>query len=166
MKFLQPLNRPSVKFKNKVANILIAYVIVFVYVFSINKFINFLDPPIPVPDFGGADESSPSVIFLLFTFFFAVIWAPLWEELVFRHAPALLAKALGEKFLLPIMIISSALFGWGHGNGPESLLIQGVMGFILFYIYIKNGYSYWSSVTLHALWNGVLYLLEYHKYIW
>lgn len=166
MKFLQSLNRPSSTFKGKVINIFIAYGVIFVWIFLINKLINFLDPPPAMPDFGISDDSAPSTIFLLFSFFFAVIWAPLWEELVFRRAPALLAKALGENFLLPITIISSAVFGWGHGNGPESLLIQGVMGFVFFYVYIKNGYSYWSSVSLHALWNVSLFLLQYHKYIW
>lgn len=166
MKFLQSLNRPSTKFKNKVINIIIAYVAILIYIFLMSKFINFLDPPPAMPDFAGTDDTPPSTIFLLFQVFFAVIWAPLWEELAFRHAPALLAKALGEKFLLPIIIISCGLFGWGHGNGPESLLLQGVMGFVFFYVYIKNGYSYWSSVALHSLWNGGLFLMEYHRYIW
>lgn len=90
-------------------------------------------------------------------FFFTVILAPLWEELAWRHAPILIArqfkKHLNLDVLWPIVIISSIHFGWGHGHGPISLLMQGVGGFALSYVYIKNGYSYWSSVAAHALWN-------------
>jgi membrane protease YdiL (CAAX protease family) len=90
-------------------------------------------------------------------FFFSVIFAPLWEELAFRHAPYLIAKKLNESlkvnFTWPIMILSSVIFGWGHGLGPISLLIQGVAGLALSYAYLKNNYSYWSSVIVHALWN-------------
>jgi membrane protease YdiL (CAAX protease family) len=156
---------PTTKFPDKIKNILVAWCIMFVWIFLVNKLITFLDPP---PDWATGDNSTdkPTTIFILFNFFFAVIFAPLWEELAFRHAPALLAKALGEKFLVPIVIISSVLFGWGHGHGPESLLIQGVMGFVMFSVYIKNGNSYWSSVSLHALWNGVLFLMVYGQYIW
>jgi membrane protease YdiL (CAAX protease family) len=157
------LSTPTTKFPDKVKNIFISYIIIFVWVFLISHLLNFLDPP---PIF--TDEETPSIpshIYILSQFFFLVISAPLWEELAFRHAPALLAKALGKGFLFPIMIISSMLFGWGHNNGPESLMLQGCMGFVFFCLYIKNGYSYWSSVVLHALWNGVLFWLSYGKYI-
>lgn len=90
-------------------------------------------------------------------FFFSCILAPLWEELAFRHAPIQIAKglykALDVDFTIPIVIISSAIFGWGHGHGPISILMQGVGGLVLSFVYIKNGYSYWSSVIVHFLWN-------------
>lgn len=100
--------------------------------------------------FTGAQETA------LGAFFFACIFAPLWEELVFRHAPLLIAKRFskpGKSVIWPVVIISSALFGWGHGAGPISLLIQGVGGLIFSYVYLKNNYSYWSSTFLHFLWN-------------
>lgn len=91
------------------------------------------------------------------SFVFQCILAPLWEEGVYRYAPIQIARKLkkssGQDFTIPIIIISSALFGWGHGNGPVSLIIQGVMGVLLSYVYIKNNYSYWSSVLVHFLWN-------------
>jgi len=160
MKFL---NFPSTTISSKIRNILLAYLAIFTYIFLISKFLDFLEPPEQL--LSSSSDSIPPFIYLLNKFFFGVIWAPLWEELSFRHAPALIAKGLGEKFLIPIMIISSVLFGWGHGNGSESLLLQGVMGFVFFIVYVKNNYSYWSSVTLHAMWNGGLFLSEYHKYI-
>ena len=167
MKLSQFLNYPTKKFKNKVINILIGYFILFIWIYLADKLINFLDPPpTALFDSSSPDDTTPSKIALLSEFFFAVILAPLWEELAFRHAPALIAKALGEKLLMPIIIISSIIFGWEHGHGPESLLLQGVMGFIFFSVYVKNNYSYWSSVTLHSLWNGVIFFGTYHKYIW
>jgi len=91
------------------------------------------------------------------TFFFGCILAPLWEELVFRHAPLLIAKKFKKKlkidFTWPIVIISSVIFGWGHGFGPISILIQGVGGLILSFVYLKNNNSYWSAVATHFLWN-------------
>ncbi len=85
------------------------------------------------------------------SFFFSNLWAPLWEELVFRLAPIELARALGEKTLLPIVIMSSYYFGFGHGHGPFSLLMQGAMGLTLCWVYLRNGY--WSAVLVHAMWN-------------
>lgn len=97
-------------------------------------------------------------------FFFGVIFAPLWEELAWRYAPITLAQQLKKHcnldLLWPIVIISSIHFGWGHGYGPISLLMQGIGGFALSYVYIKNGFSYWSSVAMHALWNlTVIFIL-------
>lgn len=91
------------------------------------------------------------------TFFFSCIVAPLWEELAFRHAPLQIAKKMGKahkkNYIMPVVIISSALFGWGHGEGAMSILNQGVMGAVLCYVYLKNGYSFWSSTAVHFLWN-------------
>jgi membrane protease YdiL (CAAX protease family) len=92
--------------------------------------------------------------------FMACIVAPLWEELVFRVAPLQIAKGFGEKYLIPVIIISSAIFGWGHGEGTYSILIQGVLGAVLSWVYIKNNYSYWSVVAVHAMWNALCYLYE------
>lgn len=84
-------------------------------------------------------------------FFWACIMAPLWEEYAFRHFPLTVAKKLG---IDPIrtLIFTSILFGLGH-QGLVGLLLQGVGGFIMGYIYLRNGYSYWSSVAMHFLWN-------------
>lgn len=97
------------------------------------------------------------------TFFFACIFAPLWEELVFRHAPLQIGKELKIKkdidVILPIAFITSCIFGWGHGNSAMGVLVQGVCGLALSFTYIKTGYSYWSSVFLHFLWNFSLFYI-------
>lgn len=96
-------------------------------------------------------------------FFFSCILAPLWEEAAFRHAPLQLGKAFKEKLgvdlIIPIVIISSAIFGWGHGSGPISIMIQGVGGVVLSFVYVRNNYSYLSSTFVHFLWNfSLLYV--------
>ena len=93
-------------------------------------------------------------------FFFSCIFAPIWEEAVFRHAPLQIAKKLGRKSLVvPVALISSVLFGWGHGYGPVSVLLQGVGGLVLCFVYVETGYCYWASVTTHFLWNlSIIYI--------
>lgn len=83
--------------------------------------------------------------------FYSFIFAPIWEELAFRYAPIELAKVIGEKALLPTIVGMSCFFGWIHYSNPESVLLQGVIGFILSIVYIKNGY--WWGVLLHAMYN-------------
>lgn len=96
-------------------------------------------------------------------FFFVCILAPLWEEAAFRHAPLQMAKELKIKLnidvIIPFAIISSCIFGWGHGSSPTGIMIQGVAGLILSYVYVKSGYKYWSTVVLHFLWNFSLYYI-------
>jgi len=89
-------------------------------------------------------------------FFFACIWAPLWEEALFRYFPITYAKQMGEKFILPIVIASSCIFGWQHGHIQQGVLVQGVMGLILSYVYIENGFSYVSSVLTHMFYNIIV----------
>lgn len=88
-----------------------------------------------------------------YMFFWGVIAAPLWEEAAYRYFPMKIAQKFGEDMIVPILIASSLIFGWGHGMGFISIMMQGVCGFIMGCVYIKNGMSYLSSVALHALWN-------------
>ncbi len=99
--------------------------------------------------------------------FFACILAPLWEELAFRYAPYKIAQNLdlrlgntNSEILLPVIAISTIMFGWGHGEGPISILVQGVAGIGLTYTYIKNGFNYWSSVGLHCMWNSMCVFID------
>lgn len=98
---------------------------------------------------------------LLGKFFKICILAPLIEELVFRYAPLTIAKNAGRKYILPTMIISSFIFGVLHPNSPSPLLMQGVAGFILSCIYLKNNNSYCSAVMVHFMWNFFFYILMF-----
>lgn len=90
---------------------------------------------------------------IMVTFFMSCIFAPLWEELLFRYVPIQIVNASNNasKLMLPVVIGSSILFGLAHG-GPLNILTQGVGGLFLSYLYIKYE-SYWLNVLSHALWN-------------
>lgn len=92
---------------------------------------------------------------LLPEFFMSCLFAPLWEELAFRYVPITIARNAGHKYILPIVVGSSIFFGVLHG-GVINILIQGVGGILMSYVYIKNGYCYWSSTAYHFLWNAML----------
>ena len=127
---------------DKLKNVIFAFLIFTVWIYAITSFLNYL--------VDGQYGPPP----MKYRFFMSVIWAAVWEEAVFRVAPITIANKIDPKLIFPVVIISSALFGWGHGAGPISLLIQGVMGFVLSCLYIKNGFSYWSVVLLHSSWNA------------
>lgn len=99
---------------------------------------------------------SPSPYYLFLT---ACIVAPLWEELVFRYAPITLVKKFGRGAILSAVAISSFVFALGHTRSPHPILIEGVSGFFLSCVYIKNDYSYWSSVTVHFMWNLMVFII-------
>lgn len=84
------------------------------------------------------------------------IAAPLWEEFLFRKLPLdFVGKWGNDDLLLQTVFASSLLFGLVHG-GPFSVFIQGVGGLLFAFLYVKNGYSYWSTVIAHFLWNFII----------
>lgn len=87
--------------------------------------------------------------------FYSCLFAPLWEELAFRFVPISIARRAGREVMIPVIVASSIIFGILHG-GYLNILIQGVGGFALSLVYIRNGYCYWSAVAAHALWNWML----------
>jgi hypothetical protein len=98
----------------------------------------------------------------LWLFFLACVMAPLWEEFCFRLAPIRLAQLLtgiakntgAQMSIVGITAVAFAIwFGWCHGYGVISILIQGVGGLFFAWIYLKNNNSYWSCVAAHAIWN-------------
>lgn len=145
------LNTPSENIKQKIFTIIFAFVVVLIWNILTTKFLFWLYPAEFLFNTSPNDpELAPPARYL---FFMACIWAPLWEELIFRHVPGLISRKLDIDFTLPIVLLSSAIFGWVHGNGAESIMHQGVTGLIFFWVYLKNGYSYTSSVILHMIWN-------------
>lgn len=113
-----------------------------------------------VTDYGGGRTYTKAGLFL-----FTVIITPLWEELFYRHIPLQFVKEVneysGRDFTTLMVLLSSIIFGISHDNGIFSILLQGVGGVVLCLVYIKNGYSYWSSVIVHVIWNTfALYFLK------
>ena len=140
----------------KIRNIGFVFAVNLLWICFVVFFLNKLDPESLLSAFPGRLSIGDTPISL---FFFACIAAPLWEEAAFRYAPITIAKSFGQQYLLPVIVISSVLFGWGHGDGPISLMIQGVAGFLFSLLYIKNNYSYVSTVVSHFLWNLTIIFL-------
>ena len=95
---------------------------------------------------------------LTWEFLMSCIFAPLFEEMLFRVVPITIAKNLGRHYIFPVILGSSILFGYAHGINSISLMFQGVGGFILSILYIKNGFCYFSVVLLHFMWNFYVFM--------
>lgn len=94
-------------------------------------------------------------------FFRAVLLAPLWEEAFYRvplrAAIAFEGKDSGNiletQILFPAVLFGAISFGLAHGS-VLNILIQGVSGLALSWVYLKSGYK-WAVLT-HAMWNFML----------
>jgi len=138
------------KVRTKLKNIAVGIVALATWLFIITHVFTFLF---------GWEYSSYSQKHTLGLFVMSCVVAPLWEEAAYRHGPLKLAKQLKLNPYL-VLMLSCFLFGWGHGNGSVSILIQGVGGFIIGLVYLENKYSYLSAITLHFLWNlTVIFLI-------
>lgn len=116
-----------------------------------------------------------SIMSLAVSIVFACILAPLWETVAFHWyfprkklrnrdedeilKPEVIAQ-LGRKPIYPLILFLNIIFGLAHG-GPINLLVQGVGGLFLSYVYLRNGRSFWSTAILHALYNGVVIAAVY-----
>lgn len=92
-----------------------------------------------------------------------VVFAPLFEELIFRKAFFSLFK---KEYVA--LVFTSLLFGLIHVVGEASLLgfitnwiTYSTSGFVLGYIYIKNNHNIWSSILIHAVYNAVAIVLMF-----
>jgi membrane protease YdiL (CAAX protease family) len=150
---LKPLEQflatPETTLFGKIRNILAGFTLNVLYTAIIASLLKVLFATEPIAQYGYRFAHEGLILF-----FFSVILAPLWEELAFRVLPLHFTRN-NPKLLVPLVLLSSLIFGILHG-GPLSILIQGVSGFIMACVYIKNGYSYISSVIYHMLWNGLL----------
>lgn len=84
-----------------------------------------------------------------------VIIAPLFEEWICR---GLIFGSLRSRYgVVRSVVLSALVFGLMHVQ-PVPVLNAFVLGLVLAFIYHKTN-SLWSSVILHALYNGTAYLL-------
>lgn len=140
---------PTRDFGTQLKNVGLAYLVTMVWTIFIQTFLKTITPPEPsYPNFTSTEPVS-----MFYIFFMMCICAPIWEEVAFRYGPIKLARVLGPAAVMPTVVLSSIVFGWGHGNEVHSLLQQGVGGLILSWVYIKNGDSIKSSILLHFVWN-------------
>ena len=97
----------------------------------------------------------------LFTFFMAVIFAPLTEELTFRGMLAryVFPQQDNVKQTVLFLLVSTVLFALVHfPTTPQQFLVYGSLGLSLGLAYIsKGGLAY--SIALHALNNLIGFLM-------
>ncbi|MBM3261290.1 CPBP family intramembrane metalloprotease [Candidatus Kaiserbacteria bacterium] len=86
------------------------------------------------------------------------------EELIYR-APLMIVAYLDPPLIIPSILISSALFGWAHGDWTN-LFVQGIDGIIFSVVLLKCGGMHNKlvksalSVTMtHALYNMSVWTL-------
>ena len=107
-------------------------------------------------DFSGGTLENENVNYIR-VFIVGVIVAPITEEFVFRTIPIkLFASYIKIIRNIIIFLTSFVLFGWLHG-GPQFMLIQGVMGLLYAYVYLKQGYL--ASVVAHGTHNAIVIAL-------
>jgi membrane protease YdiL (CAAX protease family) len=164
---MKEINITLQKFVDKMLVVMMCYGVNMLYLFVFAIFLNYLQG-YTLPEIRDLYQQGFQWLFEppspQWIFFMGVISAPLWEEYAFRVFPQKVAgwaesAVPGTKMLIPLMVFTSIIFGYGHG-GPIHIWIQGVAGLIFSYCYIKTNCSYWSSVCLHFLTNFTLmYLL-------
>lgn len=93
--------------------------------------------------------------FHIYNLFLMVIVAPIWEETLFRHIPITLGKLYFPRAFGEIIIGSSIIFGWIHGD-VTNIIVQGFIGLTLCFVYIKLGLRY--AILSHAIWNFTCFL--------
>ena len=109
------------------------------------------------------------------SFIYACVFAPIFEEIIFRWIPiTFLMLMMGKKFenvKWHIAALLAIVFGAAH-YGYFSIYIQGVFGFFVTYVYYNNRkYMYLSGVIMHMAWNFTLYytlptMINFPKSIW
>lgn len=155
-KFDSFISRYSTTDNQKWRNTAITFLLTFIWVFVVKHLfiyvwgqMGILDLTPPAVDTIPANGWTKG-----YTFATTCIITPLIEEMKFRVAPMVIARALGKKTIIPIMLASSIWFGEAHQNGYYSYMIQGMFGFFWMVNYVKNNYSYTHNVFLHSVWNA------------
>lgn len=84
-----------------------------------------------------------------------MVMAPLFEETIFRGV--LLESVRARYGAVAALLIPAVMFGVIHIH-PALVLNATVMGLVLGFIYLRSD-SLWSTIILHAINNGIAYLL-------
>lgn len=147
------LQNPETTFSGKCKNVVFGWGAYMLWVTFMLGFYKLL-----IPEFGDIRliyGFNPSDGYLFVT---SCIFAPLFEEIVFRLVPLQIARIFNKgRITLLVILFSSLLFGYGHALGVWAIPIQGIGGLLFCYVYLKNGYSYSSSVIMHFLINFSLF---------
>ena len=83
--------------------------------------------------------------------------SPVWETAAYIYAPLTIAKKLGDDYVVPVAVFSSFMFGWGHGEVVDGVLLQGVLGLIFSWVFLNAGFG--ASLVVHILYNVTFTIL-------
>lgn len=133
----------------KVGNVVQAWASAFLLVVGINLLIGYI--------FAQPFHPIQKDIISFSRFLYACVVAPFAEELIFRHLPLQIASRYKnfDQIKWYLVGVLAVIFGWLHGS-YFNVLVQGVVGFFMGWVYIKNKMSYLSAVGAHFLWNLML----------
>lgn len=110
------------------------------------------------------EEKLDNIIVFAFT---AIIVAPILETFLFQMLPMWIfwRWRFFRDHRWMIVLISGLVFGLQHYYSLNYILVTIVMGFIMMYGYIVKykRHPYFSLLIFHALWNGLVTLLEFLK---
>lgn len=155
-KLEQHLSIPETTLFGKIKNVLLGATVIILW----TKFILWIYKA-TIPEFGFLNTSLftyHSRYSIEFNFILLCILAPLIEEYLFRKHLSIVKNIKMEGILFFFIIFSSIIFAIGHPLKIWAAPIQGIGGLLLCYVYIKNGYSYISSVIVHFLINLYFFL--------
>lgn len=150
-------SNPVTTLKGRAFNVVGVVGALFIWSFFVKWFLNFLYGYPIFQIFPSFFPPEPKVAFLFFGYCIAT---PFIEEAMFRYAPIEISRQISHKAILPAVILSTIVFAQGHSvPWIYAIMMQGVGGLAFSFLYIKNGFSYLSSVSAHALWNFLVIFL-------
>lgn len=155
-------HEPSLTFRKKLANFFGLFIFENLWVYGVFALISFLWPMYGMAPVDPMQEMMEQIFgpTLRFNLFMAVIIAPVTEEILFRWLPVRFADQAPRRLFVPIIVLSQFIFGYIHGAGGLSLMIQGLGGFLMCWLYIRNGRNLWWTISYHMLWNLIYTLGE------
>lgn len=106
-----------------------------------------------IPEFYDLGDGPDPQYSLIYTFLGSSILTPFVEEFLYRTPLSVVRHIPIKGIMLYTVLYSSILFGLIHWGENWTVPWQGVAGIIFCYVYIKNGYSFISSLTMHFLIN-------------
>ncbi len=116
-----------------------------------------------LPDVSVFAPLAGNVHFLLISLAVAWTLAACGEEFVYRgYLLTRIARALGDapRAWLGALVVTSILFGVGHGyQGASGMITAGLGGFAFGLLYLATGRNLWVSVIAHGTMDTVGFLL-------
>lgn len=155
--------RPKSWRKYLLLALLLSLLIQFLLAFALDPVIRFLtDTPIDLSPFDHLRGNLKALLTWLLIVWFLVVFI---EEIIFRGFLMLeLRRLLGDsqQGMFINLALTSVLFGLAHWyQGPSGILGTGFVGFLLGWIFIRNGFNLWLPILVHGFIDTIGLTLIY-----